>query len=60
MKLKDLLKVIYHYTEIQLYNTDSEYIGWFLPLNIEESLFEKKVVEVSINNNECLEILIEK
>ena len=59
MKLKELLKVLYHYTEIQLYNTNSEYIGLFLPSHIEESLFDKKVIEISINNNECLEILIE-
>ena len=60
MKLIDLLKVLYLYTEVQIYNANNEYIGDFIAMNIDESLHDKKVVEIFINSNECLEIWIEK
>ena len=60
MKLKELLKVIYHYNEIELYNDNNEYLGWYIPSTVAKELLDKEVIEITTNDKCQLEILIKK
>ena len=60
MKLIDLLKVIYHYNEIELYNDNNEYLGWYIPSTVTKEFLDKEVIEITTNDKCQLEILIKK
>ena len=60
MKVIDLLKVIYHYNEIELYNDNNEYLGWYIPSTVAKEFLDKEVIEITTNDKCQLEILIKK
>ena len=61
MKLIDLLKVLYDYNEIELYNNNNEYLGFYYDYaNIKEEYQNKKILSIWVNDHGQLEIVIEK
>ena len=61
MKLIDLVKVLYGYNEIELYNSNNEYLGFYYDYNnIKEEYQNQKILSIWVNDHGQLEIYIEK
>lgn len=60
MRLKELLKVIYPYTEIQLYNDNNENLGFWYGANYITDWQDNKVTQVSATEEGTMEIWISK
>jgi hypothetical protein len=61
MKLIDLLKVLYGYNEIELYDNNRQYLGFYYNVTeIKEEYQNQKILSVWVNDHGQLEIVIEK
>ena len=61
MKLIDLVKVLYGYNEIELYNSNNEYLGFYYDYNnIKKEYQNQKILSIWVNDHGQLEIYIEK
>ena len=61
MKLIDLLKVLLGYNEIELYDNNRQYLGFYYDITrIKEEYQNQKILTVWVNDHGQLEITIEK
>ena len=64
MKVKDLLKVLYGYNEIELYDNNRQYLGFYYGyydnVRIKEEYQNQKILSLWVHNHGQLEIVIEK
>lgn len=64
MKLKDLLKVLYSYNEIELYDNNRQYLGFYYGfddnIRIKEEYQNQKILNLWVHDHGQLEIVIEK
>ena len=61
MLLKDLLQVLYGYNEIELYDNNNQYLGFYYDwTEIREEYQSQKVLSIWVGDNGQLVIIIEK
>ena len=63
MKVKDLLKVLYEFTEIEIFECDTAHREFFYQVTkVDKKYFDREIVQISASSGEtdCIVIVLKK